>query len=92
MIVPKYDFSKFSPSLLIVCVCERTVTPGGCVGDVPFERLSYITFRSSLLERQSGSNEVHLFLRVDLMHYSRLDIFGISAAILLSYTLRSGSL
>ncbi len=33
MLVPKYDFSKFSPSFLIVRVCERKFTPGGCVGD-----------------------------------------------------------
>jgi hypothetical protein len=79
-LLTKYDFSNFSPSLLIVCMCEHMLTPSGCLG-VPFERLFYMTFRSSLLEKQSGSNESSLFLRVDLIYYSLLSIFGISGSI-----------
>ena len=42
-----------------------------------------MTIRFSFLEKQNGNNEVPLFLRVDLMYYSLLSIFGISAAIVL---------
>ena len=65
-------------------LCERILTSGVGLGDVPLECLFYMTFRFSLLEKQNGNNEVHLFLRVDLMYYSLLSILGISDAILLS--------
>jgi hypothetical protein len=67
-------------------LCERMLTPGGCLADVPRECLFYVTrFKLSFLKKHNGNNEVPLFLRVDLMYYSLLSIFGISAAILLSF-------
>jgi hypothetical protein len=60
------------------------LTVGVGLGDVPLERLFYMTFRFFLLEKQNGKNEVLLFLRVDLMYYSLLSILGISTAILLT--------
>ena len=46
-------------------------------GDVPLERLFYMTFRFSLLEKQNEKNEVPVFLRVDLIYYSLLIILAI---------------
>ena len=52
------------------CSCQASVW------DVPLERLFYMTFQFSLLEKQNGKDEVPLFPRVDLMYYSLLSILA----------------
>ena len=46
--------------------CERKLTPGVGRGDLTLQRLVYLTFQSSLLEKQNRNNEVPLFPSVEL--------------------------
>jgi hypothetical protein len=73
---------------------ERKLKPGVYLRVVSLQLLHGMTIRFSLLEKQIGKNEVciFLFLRAELMYYSRLSILGISTAFLLSSDSQAGSL
>jgi hypothetical protein len=62
-------------------LCERMLTPGGCLADVPLQCLFYVTFRNKF---KTVAIFRLLYFIFDLIYYSLLSIFGISAAILLS--------